>query len=55
MVMACDNLINAELQTIYPGFYDGHCHFLSYAKTLGQVNLVGCLSFDEVIKRITDF
>ncbi len=52
---ACDNLINAELQAIYPGFYDGHCHFLSYAKTLGQVNLVGCLSFDEVVKRITDF
>lgn len=52
---ACDNLINAELQPIYPGFYDGHCHFLSYAKTLGQVNLVGSQSFDEVIKRISIF
>jgi len=52
---ACDNLINAELQPIYPGFYDGHCHFLSYAKTLGQVNLVGSQSFEEVIKRITEF
>jgi len=52
---ACDNLINAELQSIYPGFYDGHCHFLSYAKTLGQVNLVGSQSFEEVIKRITEF
>jgi predicted amidohydrolase YtcJ len=52
---ACDNLINAELQPIYPGFYDAHCHFLSYAKTLGQVNLVGCESFDEVVERITEF
>jgi len=52
---ACENLINAELQPIYPGFYDGHCHFLSYAKTLGQVNLVGSQSFEEVVKRITEF
>lgn len=52
---ACDNLINAELQPIYPGFYDAHCHFVSYAKTLGQVNLVGSQSFDEVVKRITEF
>jgi len=52
---ACNNLVNAELQPIYPGFYDAHCHFLSYAKTLGEVNLVGCKSFDEVIKRITEF
>jgi len=25
----CDELIDAQLQPIYPGFYDAHCHFLS--------------------------
>jgi len=51
----CDNIIDAELQAIYPGFYDAHCHFLSYAKTLEQVNLVGTTSFDEVLDRIKIF
>ena len=27
----CDEIIDAQLQPIYPGFYDGHCHFLGYA------------------------
>jgi predicted amidohydrolase YtcJ len=51
----CDNVINAELQPIYPGFYDAHCHFLSYAKTLGEVNLVGSKSFDDVVIKLQDF
>lgn len=51
----CDHIIDAELRPIYPGFYDAHCHFLAYAKTLREVNLVGASSFDEVLKRIDDF
>lgn len=51
----CDQIIDAELKPIYPGFYDAHCHFLAYAKTLREVNLVGSSSFDEVIERIDDF
>jgi len=48
----CDNIIDAELKPIYPGFYDAHCHFLSYAKTLRDVNLVGSKSFEEVVMKI---
>jgi predicted amidohydrolase YtcJ len=51
----CDHIINAELKPVYPGFYDAHCHFLSYAKTLGEVNLVGSKSFEEVVNRIKSF
>jgi hypothetical protein len=51
----CDHIIDAELKPIYPGFYDAHCHFLAYAKTLREVNLVDASSFDEVVKRIDDF
>ncbi|HIP37150.1 MAG TPA: amidohydrolase [Crocinitomix sp.] len=51
----CDNIVDAELKPIYPGFYDAHCHFLNYAKTLREVNLVGAKSFDEVISRIDQF
>jgi hypothetical protein len=51
----CDQIIDAELKPIYPGFYDAHCHFLAYAKTLREVNLVGSQSFNEVIDRIEQF
>jgi len=48
----CDNIIDAELKPIYPGFYDAHCHFLSYAKTLKNVDLKGSQSFNEVMNRL---
>lgn len=50
-----DEIIDAELQPIYPGFYDAHCHFTAYANTLNEVNLVGCKSFNEVIDRVIQF
>ena len=51
----CDHIIDAELKPIYPGFYDAHCHFLAYAKTLREVNLSGSSSFNEVLSRIEKF
>lgn len=52
---SCDNIVNLELKAVYPGFHDGHCHFLGYAQTKNQVDLLGCSSFDEVIKRVETF
>jgi predicted amidohydrolase YtcJ len=49
------NIIDAKGQFIYPGFYDGHCHFYGYASTLLQVDLVGTTSFDEVLQRVNDY
>ena len=37
---------------VYPGFIDAHCHFYGYALGLQYVDLLGCVSFDEVIQRI---
>ena len=39
---------------IYPGFIDAHCHFFGYATGLQYVDLLGCLSFDEVLKRLAE-
>lgn len=42
-------------KTVFPGFIDAHCHFLSYGLGLQQVDLVGTKSFDEVVQRVKDF
>ena len=51
----CDNIIDAQLKPVYPGFHDSHCHFWSYAQTLAEVDLNGSGSFDEVVSRIVEF
>jgi predicted amidohydrolase YtcJ len=51
----CDNIIDAGLKPVYPGFHDSHCHFWSYAQTLSEVDLNGSKSFDEVVSRIVEF
>ena len=44
---------DAEGKTVYPGFMDGHCHFVSYGEQLVRwCNLKGCQSFEEVIDRL---
>ena len=37
---------------VFPGFHDAHCHFLGYALTLRQANLVGTTGTDEIIERL---
>ncbi|TYB74526.1 amidohydrolase [Bizionia gelidisalsuginis] len=48
-------VINAENQTIVPGFIDAHCHFYGLGMNLQKVNLVGTTSFDAVIERVKTF
>ena len=48
-------VIDCGKQFIYPGFIDGHCHFLGYGRTLQEVNLDSTQSFDEVIARVKVF
>jgi len=47
--------IDAEGKIVYPGFNDGHSHFLGYGlnKTT-NANLVGTVSFEEVIERVKE-
>ena len=51
----CDLIIDAELKPVYPGFYDGHCHFWAYANTFREVDMTGCQSFNEVLDRVIEF
>ena len=45
--------LNALNQCIFPGFIDGHCHFVGYAETKARyADLNGCKSFDEVLERL---
>jgi len=50
-----EQIIDAKKQAIYPGFIDAHCHFVGYAKGLQQIDLVGSVSFEEVIERVLSF
>ncbi len=55
-VYSSKNIYDAEGKFIYPGFYDAHCHFLSYGlnKEL-YADLSGLESVDEVIQRLKGF
>lgn len=46
---------DAGLKAIYPGFIDGHCHFLGYGLSLQKVNLTGARSWGEVLERTKRF
>jgi predicted amidohydrolase YtcJ len=47
--------INLEGKSVYPGFYDAHCHFYGYGLSLQNVDLRGTSSFDEVLERVQKF
>lgn len=45
--------LDAQGQSIYPGFIDGHCHFVGYGETkVRYADLNGCTSFEEVLDRL---
>ena len=47
--------IDAQGKAVYPGFIDAHAHFVGYGQSLFAVNLFGCNSWEEAIKRVQDF
>ncbi len=49
------DVLDAQGQTILPGFIDAHCHFYGLGLQQQRVDLVGTRSFEEVIKRVIDF
>jgi predicted amidohydrolase YtcJ len=48
-------VINLHGKTVIPGFIDCHTHFLSFALSLGQVNLDQMRSFDQILSEIKIF
>jgi len=49
------NLVNADGRAVYPGFIDAHAHFVGYGRSLFEVNLYECKSWEEVVKRVKKF
>lgn len=44
--------LDAQGNSIFPGFIDAHCHFLGFALNQQYADLTGAQSFDEVIERL---
>ena len=47
--------IDLQLDWVYPGFIDAHCHFLGYGLSLQQVELKNSKSFSEVVERCVNY
>jgi predicted amidohydrolase YtcJ len=47
--------LDAQGKSIYPGFIDGHAHFLAYGQGLQTVDLVGTQSWAEIVEKVEDF
>jgi predicted amidohydrolase YtcJ len=50
-----DSTTNLNGQSVYPGFFDPHSHFLGLGQMLDQADLVGTESYDETIDRLKQF
>ncbi len=51
-----EHMMNAEGKFVYPGFNDGHSHFMGYGIWLTQyANLVGLRSFDAMLEVLKKF
>ncbi|WP_375446518.1 amidohydrolase [uncultured Fibrella sp.] len=47
-----DSIIDLQGQPVYPGFYDPHAHFLGLGQMLSQADLVGAVSYQDVVDRL---
>ncbi len=47
-------IIDLAGKSVYPGFYDAHCHFVGYGMNLQNADLVGTKSFDQVIDQVKE-
>jgi predicted amidohydrolase YtcJ len=50
-----DSILNAQQQFVYPGFIDGHAHFLGYGQGLFQVSLFGMNSWQTIVDSVKAF
>lgn len=46
---------DAQGRSVYPGFIDGHCHFLGYGLNKQKIDLIGVQSWEEALERTVAF
>jgi predicted amidohydrolase YtcJ len=46
---------DAQGRSVYPGFIDGHCHFLGYGLNKQKIDLHGVKSWEEALQRTMEF
>ncbi|MCW5900609.1 MAG: amidohydrolase [Flavobacteriales bacterium] len=46
---------DAQGRSVYPGFIDGHCHFLGYGLNKQKIDLQGAKNWEEVLDRTLAF
>jgi predicted amidohydrolase YtcJ len=49
---AADRVFDAAGRSVYPGFIDGHCHFLGYGLNAQKVDLLGTKDWDKAVDRV---
>jgi len=47
--------VDANGKAVYPGFIDAHAHFYGYGESLQSADLRGTTSWEDVLKRVTEF
>src|SRR5690606_32863016 len=50
-----DSTVDAGGAPVYPGLIDAHAHFVGYGRSLHEVGLYGCKSWEEVLQRVDAF
>lgn len=50
-----DSMVDAHGMAVCPGFIDAHAHFVEYGRSLFEVNLYDCKSWDEAVERVKAF
>jgi predicted amidohydrolase YtcJ len=49
------NTVDLKGKAVYPGFIDPHAHFVGLSQMLGQCDLTGTKSFEEILNRLKEF
>lgn len=52
---SADLVYDAQMQPVYPGFIDAHCHFLAYGLDQFELDLKGTMSITDMLERVQQY